>query len=1132
MPDSISEQIEKLQAALAALQAQRPVLGDVIEPALSAAQEKLQALRAQVPQPLPADERRQITLFFSDVVGSVTLAESLDPEDWRAVIGAVQHKIGTIVTAHGGMIAQYQGDGLIAFFGAQGLREQDVEQAVLAALQAQAAIPQLALAVPVEIRIGIHTGLVLLGAWGAESKIEFAAFGDAVNTAARLQSNAPAGTVLISRDTYQYIRGAFEFTPLRPLVLKGKSAPVQTYLVQHAKPRVERSTSRGVPGIQTRTIGRDTELQQLREAYLEAFELRRVVWTQLNGEAGVGKSRLVDEMNAWIERQEEPTVRFFGRAFAGEQYQPFALVRRMWFDYFQIAEDMPLAAAQVQWVERFCALTGIAAEEPAHVLGLLMGLPFEHSPHLAALRNDPQQLRGRAFVVSRAVLRTVRSLRLLTIVLEDLHWADASSLDYLDQVLLPGADGDVGEYALNGVFVLGTARPEWDGLQSRELRQIPLEPLTARATQQLAHELLKNVANMPDDVVQLIVERAEGVPYFAEELVNYFLDRGIIDRSSEPWRFDRARLVALHGGSQAPLPATLQYLLRARLDSLQPSERNALQRGAIYGRQFWSGGLGALGVPEGDRILPPLEPRGFVSLQSESTLEGENEWLFHHALLRDVAYDSVLKRERPALHSQAGEWLEHKAQESDRLDEFAGVLGEHRERAGELVMAAEWYLRAGERARKQSAMREGRRFFDRALDLLPPADRERRWRALVGREATLGRLGERDLQQADIQLLLDLAETFDDDARRAEASYSQARFLVASGDLRASLPSAERALEASKRAGARALQAYAMSSIMASCTRLGDLERARALAHTAGETARACDDDFTYAQTLMQIGLHYTDAGDLDRAIEPFVQAAEIARRIGNRALEGQDLSNLGYAYAQLGLYALAREVLEKTLELAEAVGERRDYAYGLQNLGWTHLCSGDARAARQLEEQAVRDFAVLGDAFGRAASVLYLGHIAERAGELVQAEQQFSAALAQFSSIGVRGFMMDCTAGLARCALAQNKLDEAHQNAARLWEHIQAHGTAGIEQPSLVYQTCANVSGALGDVQSARLAVEQGYRELVARADKITNTEWRESFLVNVPEHRAMVEMWQASGGRPNSEYGLPVTPVGGQEL
>lgn len=204
------------------------------------------------------------------------------------------------------------------------------------------------------------------------------------------------GGVLVSHDTYRYVRGAFNVTPQPALTVKGKQEPVQTYLVRSAKPRPFRTVNRGVAGIQTRTVGREAELQALRRAYLEAFEHGRVVWAQLVGEAGVGKSRLLDEVRDWVELRPETVRLLKARAYVADAAQPFALIRRLWFDRFQIAEDAPLAQAEAKWVQGFQELGTTSEVEPAHALGLLVGLPFRDSPHIGAMREDPAQVKGRA----------------------------------------------------------------------------------------------------------------------------------------------------------------------------------------------------------------------------------------------------------------------------------------------------------------------------------------------------------------------------------------------------------------------------------------------------------------------------------------------------------------------------------------------------------------------------------------------------------------------------------------------------------------------------------------------------------------------------------------------------------------
>lgn len=1133
-------QAEKLQASIDALEAQRAMLGDVVvDTALVALRAQLAALTVPPPEPAPpAEQRRLISIIFTDIVGSTSLAEKMDPEEWRQIVAQLHSGVGGIIDHHHGTVAQYLGDGLLAFFGAEESREQDAENAIRAALEIQVQLagyqqpigdgtisqPSDLRPLNLQLRIGIHTGFVVVGELGAEAHKEFTATGDAMNLAARVQSAAPPGAILISHDTYRYVRGVFDVTPRPPLTVKGKQEPIQTYLVRRAKPRPFRTVSRGVAGIETQTVGRDREIKQLRDAYLNAFEQRRLVWAQLIGEAGVGKSRLLADTNEWIELREETVWLLRARAFSGDENQPYSTVRRMWFDRFQIAEDSPLAEAERRWVEKFLELAGTVSSDPnlgaeaAHVLGLLIGLPFSSSPYIGAMRNDPKQLQGRAFVVSRALLARLRATGPVIVLLEDLQITDASSREWLSQVVLGGP-----QESANGLFILGTARPEWEPLESMSSLQeggpatyveIKLEPLSDEATEELVHELLSRVEGVPDAVVDGIVLRAEGIPYYAEEMVNWFLDRGIIDSERDPWQFLPTRL------KESPLPTTLQHLLLTRLSALSESEREALQRGAIFGRHFWTGGVQALGVPASAEVLGHLQPRGLVEAQAESSLAGETEWSFTQALLREVTYESVLKRERASLHKSAAQWLEEQARRADRIDEFAGLIAEHSERAGEMSAAADWYIRAGERAQTSSALTEARRFFDRALELLPPVDRERRWRALLGRATVLDLRGERESQKADIEALLELAEAVDDDARKAEAHYHRMRYAAAMSENQQVLSEADQAIAAARRAGNVAIELHAMGAKTVHLTRMGNLEAAGRLAEETLARAEAAGDDQAQANPFHAIAIHYGEAGNDGRAVQLFAQSIESARRLGDRTAEAFATGMLGYEYVLLGLYKMGRSTIERSLALCEAIGHRRARAYQLQNLGMVYWRTGDGRTARRLEEQASAECAAVADPFGQAACFLYLGYIVESAGDYGAGARRFSEAREGFAKLENATQLHEALAGEARCALAQGRLEEAQRLAIEIWDFLREHGGGGMECTARVYLTCAEVFEALTELASpagsaddpnrpVRLVVEAGYRELMERANQITNAEWHKSYLENVEENRMLVEMW-----------------------
>ncbi len=1122
MAESLQSQIEKLQASIRGLEAQRSVLGDaIVEPALASLRRDLagleEQLAAQAVPALPVEERRLVTILFFDIVGSTGMAEKLDPEEWRQVVQQVHTALGAAVRAHHGVVAQYLGDGLLAFFGSKVAGEHDPENAIRAALDGHAAVAELRGPEKLQLRAGIHTGLVVVGELGDVIHKEFTASGDAMNLAARLQAAAPPGVTLISRDTYHYVRGVFDLTPRPPLTVKGKSEPLQTYLVRRAKPRPFRSVSRGVAGVETRTIGREAEIQALQEAYLRAYEGHGTIWAQLMSEPGVGKSRLLEDLSAWMDLREETYRLLRARAFPDDANQPFSLVRRMWFDRFQIAEDAPLGQAESKWVERFKEFYGHEeCEEMAHALGLLVGLPFINSPHIGAMRNDPTQVKGRALVVSRELVKAVLKQTPIVVLLEDLQWADPASWEYLVEVFLGEAAGE----KPNGIFVLGAARPEWrppEELSTLFQVSLPsakgtgkwgilisLAPLTGQSTLELARELLQRAAEVPEQAFELLVERSEGVPYFAEEIVNWFIDRGILDTHAERWRFLPERLKG------EPLPVTLQHLLLTRLGSLSQPERTALQRGSIFGRRFWTGGVEALGVASGNEVFGQLQPRGFVEAQPESAFQGETEWSFHHNLLQEVTYESVLKRQRAALHKVAAGWLESHARQAGRLDEFAGLLGEHCQRAGELGAAADWYFLAGKRAFSQGAPRAARDFYTQALELLPPVDRERRWQALLGREESLGILGEAEPWKVNITALLELARLFGDDDYLAEALLRQAVFEMRAGEMSVSERATQEALIVTRRCGNEAGEAKALSLIAMFDVMQPQKTTAAEHIEEALRIARRLGDEDLLSFVLFRAEFCYGTIHEHAKSIPLLTEEIELARRLGNRIEESNGLGNLGSFYTFLGLYKQARPLIEQALAIAEALGSRRGVAWFLYYLAGFYRATGDLRQARQLLEKSIEEFIPTHNVRGKAAAVLLLGVVLLAMGDIPGAAGRFAQGhTLALSQIEV-GISLSATAGLAACAVMQGELDQARDYAHEVWDYIKEHHLTGIDSPLVVGLALAEVFDALGEEENFQAILAYGHQALMEVADKINVPAWRQSFFENNPDCRAFLEMWE----------------------
>ncbi len=1102
MTDTSSQvQLEQLRTSLQVLEAQRVLLGDAIDPALKAVRNQIAALEAEVMPPTSTEERHVVTILFSDIVGSTALAENMDAEDLRTVVNAVHTVVGYAIQKYGGTVLQYQGDGVVAMFGIPIPHELDPENAVRAALEMQAGLAQLATQPRIQMRVGLHTGLVLMGSIGSDVKREYSAFGDSMNLAARLQAAAPVGGVLISHDTYRYVRGVFDLTPQPPLLVKGKSAPIQTYIVQRARPRPFRTVTRGVAGIEVRTIGREAELNKIQTAFETVCRDRTVSWVQILGEPGMGKSRLLSDARDMLDLRPERFRLLRARAFQGDEKHAFILVRRMWFDRFQIAEDSPLAEAEARWLKQFAALRGLDQAEAAQALGLLLGLPFHTSPHLAALRRDPAQVKGRAYVVSRELLAAIRAQSPIVVLLEDVQWADPSSWDYLTRLLLEEAQGDQ-----HGVLIISTARLEWNPppalLKHAGYLPINLGPLSEPACRTLVLTLLQRVERVPDSIVRLIVQRSEGVPYFVEEIINWFLDHGIINSHSEPWQIDAARF------HEMPLPTTLQHLLLTRLSTLAESERLTLQYGSIFGHHLWEGGLAALGLPDCAPILKRLQPRGFVEAQPESTLAGDKEWSFHHNLLQAVAYDSILKRSRRELHKSAAVWLEAQAQSAGRLDEFVGILADHLDRAGDKKKAADWYLRAGARSQFQGASLEARSSYERVLELVPASDHLRRWQAWLGKTDAVARLGDQASRRESTEALLELAQYLGP-THRAEAHYRKALLLEAAGDYPETLDEYQIALSNAREGHATSLELRMMGMLSICQNRLSDVAGAAATAQQILDRIHELEE-IDSIRVLTNLAIYYVESGDLARAAQLHQEQETISQRLGDRGNQANALLNLGYDYLCLGMYEASRSASEQSLQLLEMIGARREATYAQLNLALVHWRNADWPTALNLLKSVRSELTTLGDTFAEAAGLSYWALVLEQINETHDAQQQFETARSIFTHAGTRGYAADALAGLVRCALVLRDLDTARRYSAELWNYLRLHSTQGMEFPIRAYLTCAEAYTALGDYDIAHKAIEAGYNDLISRVEKISKVEWGRSYLYNVPEHRAVIERWE----------------------
>ncbi|MCI0398036.1 MAG: tetratricopeptide repeat protein [Chloroflexi bacterium] len=998
---------QQLEQAIATLEAQRAILGNaVVDPAIAGLRLRLDELLAR---PEPVQQRRQVTILFVDVVGSTQMGEHLDPEDVLEIMDEALQRFTRVVEQYHGQVDRYLGDGLMAIFGTPLAYEDDAERAVRAGLGIVEEAQRYALEVAgrwqvphFQVRVGINTGLVALG--GA-TEANYTAMGTTVNLAARLETAAPANSVLISHDTYQHVRGLFVTQARPPMQVKGSSEPVESHLVTAVRPRSFHVRTRGVEGIETRLIGREAELRQLQQALAAVQESGRFQAVTIVGEAGVGKTRLLYEFEGWSESLPGGIPAFKGRASLETQNLPGALIRDLFTLRFNIQESDAAAVARHKLEQGVSQALGPEEGLPAaHFIGQLIGFDFRHSPHLARLmpqgQLDARQLRDRAMLYLRSFFAAAAATAPTLILLEDIHWADASSLD-----LISGLAQALGQQP---ILLIGLARPTLLERQPAWGQNLPnhaplnLAPLSPADSHHLVTEILQKVQEVPASLRDLVVNKAEGNPFYVEEIIKMLIEDGVIVKGTPFWWVEPTRL------DTERIPTTLAGVLQASLDRLTPEERVILQQASVVGRTFWDAVVArinqavneTISEEEVQKTLTALRGKEMIYRRETSAFARAQELIFKHAILREVTYESVLKRVRRVYHALVADWLIENSNE--RSGEYTGLIAEHLEKAGDRVRAIEYLRRAGEQAAAQYANAEAVAYFSRALELIDPDDLAQRYELLLARERIYDLRGEREGQK---QALLELERLADalDEGKQAQVALRQANYAGITNDYSATIAAAQQAIALAQIVGDAGAQAAGYLQWGWALRRQGENEEAQLQMTQALELARLAQLRQVEADSLRSLGVAFDKHGDREQARGYYEQALTLYREMGDRRGEGRALSGLGNLANEQRDYAGARAYYQQNLDICHEIGDRSGEGWALWWLGTLCHQQQDYAGARQFYEQAVQVRREIGDLPAVAMTLTHLGRTAQYQGEYDAARVYCEEALQMYEVQGDR---------------------------------------------------------------------------------------------------------------------------------
>ena len=968
--------------------------------------------------------RKTVTVVFSDLKGSTSLAEQLDTESLRAALSVYFDAMQAVLQRHGGTVEKYIGDAIMAVFGLPVVHEDDALRAVRAAQEMQQRLGDVnhelerRWGIRLENRTGVNTGEVVAADAASGQRL---VTGDTVNTAARLEQAAPAGEVLLGSVTYELVRHEVEAEPVEPLELKGKAQRVAAYRLVSVRP-----SSAAARRLEAPLVGRQDELRRMNDAYTATTRERSGGIVTIIGSAGMGKSRLIQE---FLSELPPTTVILRGRCLSygeGITFWPIAEALR---SAAAIEDDLPREVA----IQRLATLSG-GRTDVADRLAPLIGL------------SDAAYPLEEIFWAARTALEAMAGSSSVVVVFDDIHWAEPTLLDLIEHVSDESSAPILIACSARGELM--DDRPTWGGRPGAV--QIALEPLSEDETTAVAGNILGPIAGARR-LIERITESAEGNPLFVEQMLSMLVDRGVVRRVEDgSWM----------AGDEAPdvaVPPTISALIAARLERLASEDRTVLQEGSVIGLVFYERAVESMSPPElrpgVARSVLKLMRRQFVRPEPAMFLD-EPSFRFDHALIRDAAYRSLLKRERAELHESFAAWLEATA--GGRSGEVEEIVGYHLEQGARYLMelgpldergrvlsarASSYLADAGRRASSRGDTPAAANLTQRALFLAPAGERRR------------------------VELQLDLAETLAD-----------------LGEFERSEECVTDALDSARAQGDELLATNAvLVQLFLRYTLNPEGRTEQVVAETAAAipALEAAGDHGGLVRAWRLLGwVHGTACryGAAEHAVE---QAVGHARLAGDRRAETRNLMSLALS-ALYGPMPVLDAIAVCRRMVAGVADDRSAEGVVLCALAHLHGLRGEFDEARSHYRRARETLHELGGKVMAATVSLDSGRVELLAGRPDLAELELRADYEVLSAVGERYTLSTIAGLLADAVLRQGRVDEAIALSA---ECEATTADDDVESQSLWRRVRARALAERGELDAAVRLSEDAY-QLVADTD------------------------------------------------
>lgn len=974
-------------------------------------------------------ERRLVTILFCDVKDSTAMAERLDPEEWAEIMNAAFEMLIRPVQRYGGTVARLMGDSILAFFGAPTAHEDDPQRAILAGLDILAGIQpfreqlQREYGLDFNVRVGVNTGPVVVAEVGTELAGEYTVMGDAVNLAARLEQAADPGSLLVSASTYRLVSPYFDFEPLGAVTARGRSDPVEAYRVLGRREQPQRG---GAPhGLHAELVGRQGPVETLRAA-LEDLSQGRGGVLVLIGDAGLGKSRLLEELRAVSQEQYGERLPWLeSRGVSYDSDRPYGLFLQHLSQAGSIRDDDPAEVVRARVAERFAGFEPQVRQAVSRAVEALLAL--RAGAQAAPLEGEA--LKREVFESALDLWRILGGLAPRVLVFDDLHWADPASVELLLHLFQL-----VDEAPLLFLCAMRPVRaaPGWQvkAIGERDFphryTEIVLAPLSGAESDELIDRLLPAVA-LPEGLRRMALDKAEGNPFFLEEVVRALIESGAIrrDESGQRWAAAGAQNEA---GLEGEIPDSLQALLLARIDRLPPEARRTLQLASVVGRSFPFRVLQAIsGAGTSlERQLADLERAGLVR---QSALQPEREYAFRHELTREAAYQSILRRRRRQHHRAVGEAMERLFPE--RLEAEAHRLAGHFLEARDEGRALRYFVLAGNHAARLYANQEAIAHYRRAVEVSRRLETSSE--ALVELYTRLGRV-------------LEFCGRYDE-------ALEMYRELRAIGQARAE-PAAELAAILPQ-ATVHAIPSSAFS-----------LQEGRLLSLEALGLARQLGDPRAETRALWNLLLiEVFDSRDLPLAVDYGQAALAIARQHNWKEDLAYVLHDIARPYLGLGRNEEAWQAIEEANRLWQELENLPMLADSLVSMAQALHVQGEFERAHQLANQGLALSQQIGSEWGQSFALSVLGTLHLEWGEIDQGIACLKESLAlgeraNFLAVQFGNRVILCWVYASLGAGAESESDWLHEDIERVagllggkrdhllvWEAFHAFHTGELER-------------------------------------------------------------------------------------